>query len=327
MSAFSAFSNSTSNIDGIFQHEKVLRFYESIEAHFNSLLDTLQEKKVFNEGLANMQNWDAKTIEKELQVMKSDDEDIELFATHSMCQYLKDTYKPPGLKIRVRTPKAFELIKKFANCIALNKTINTGAYFTLSVIEKEKIMKKCFRRALRKVCTKNCIIEETPSYASSRSGGVIRSIMSKAKSEKSMTSSLSSLSRKTSIVPDESSSQLSKSSRLSKSSLPKSQVSKPPRSTTQKSRAPSTIKEAESEKEEQRSTKQRSITPDDSVSQAPSNVSSRANTVHGKLTAGMLEMHRKRSLAPEKLISLKGSVAKSQKGFFDLSHTGPSEVM
>jgi hypothetical protein len=102
----------------------------------------------------------------------------------------------------------------------------------------------------------------------------------------------------------------------------------PPRSTTQKSRAPSTIKEAESEKEEQRSThKQRSITPDDSVSQAPSNVSSRANTVHGKLTAGMLEMHRKRSLAPEKLISLKGSVAKSQKGFFDLSHTGPSEVM
>ena len=67
----------------------------------------------------------------------------------------------------------------------------------------------------------------------------------------------------------------------------------------------------------------KSVTPEDSVSQVPSNVSSRANTVNGKLTAGMLEMHRQRSTAPAKIVSL----GKEGKGFFDMSQTGPSEVM
>ena len=67
----------------------------------------------------------------------------------------------------------------------------------------------------------------------------------------------------------------------------------------------------------------KSVTPEDSVSQVPSNVSSRANTVNGKLTAGMLEMHRQRSTAPAKIVSL----ANEKKGFFDMSQTGPSEVM
>tara|TARA_Y100000741_G_scaffold211289_1_gene160920 strand:+ start:246 stop:548 length:303 start_codon:yes stop_codon:yes gene_type:complete len=77
------------------------------------------------------------------------------------------------------------------------------------------------------------------------------------------------------------------------------------------------------------------LTPDDSVSQFDaSHVSSRANTVHGKLTESMLALHKKNMAGPDKVVSLKAGSTKrveeeAEEGFFQLDPTNcdvPSEV-
>lgn len=317
MSAFSAFSSNSTlgkSSTGIFQHEKVVRFYDCVESHFNALLNTLNEKNVFNDGIEKMKQWDAKTVEQEMEKMKCDDEDWERFAHATMCQYLKDTYKPPGQKIRVRPPKASEFIKKMAECVALNKAINDGTYFTLNNLEKDLVFKKSFRRALRKLCDRSRVVSSAgESYVSDSSGNVKPSIVSQMLSRQSAKRQGSVLSRRSSLFSRHS--QVSTKDPSQKPSL-RSRATKDP------SQEPKNTKDP-SQKPSLRSRINRSVIPEDSVSQVPSNVSSRANTVNNKLTAGMLEMHRQRSTAPAKIVSL----AKEGNAFFDRSETGPSEVM
>jgi hypothetical protein len=325
---------------GIFQHEKVVRFYECVESHFNALLDTLKQQNVFNDGMEKMKQWDAKTVEQEMEKMKCDDEEWETFAHATMCEYLKETFKPPGQKIRVRPPKANEFIKKLAQYVALNKDINSGAYFTFNKLEKEQVFKKCFRKALRKLCDRTRVVQHMPSYASDKSGNVKPSIVSQLLSkQQSVKSSMkppssrggSMLSRRSSLLTkpsitrqqsqaptDDGDSRVSSQKRSQMRSQMRSQKRSQVRSQVRSHRS-----EKGSEKPSLRAGMIKSVTPEDSVSQVPSNVSSRANTVNGKLTAGMLEMHRQRSTAPAKIVSL----ANEKKGFFDMSQTGPSEVM
>ena len=341
MSAFSAFSSNSTlgKSSGIFQHEKVVRFYECAESHFNTLLDTLKKQNVFNDGIEKMKQWDAKTVEQEMEKMKCDDEEWELFAHATLCQYLKDTFKPPGQKIRVRPPKANEFIKKLAQCVALNKDINSGAYFTFNNLEKEQVFKKCFRRALRKLCDRSRVVQHMPggSYASDKSGNVKPSIVSQLLSKQSekpprsrggsMLSRRSSLLTRPSITRQQSQaptedSPVRSQMRSQKRSQGRSQM-RSHRSEKGSEKPSLGGSQTPSLQPSLRAGMIKSVTPEDSVSQVPSNVSSRANTVNGKLTAGMLEMHRQRSTAPAKIVSL----GKEGKGFFDMSQTGPSEIM
>lgn len=340
MSTFAASSmGGGKSSSGIFQHEFVVRCYEAIETHFEDLLNTLKKEQVLNDGIERMKKWDPKTIEQELKKLKEDDPEWEMFAHRTMCQYLKDAYKPPGQKIRVRPPKPGELLKKIAHCIALNKGIDNGDFFGMTNVEKEQLLKKCFRRALRKLCDRSCVIEHMSggSYASSKSGNVKPSIVSQLLSERSARPSMkpplkggSMLSRRSSLLTRPSiarqksqaptggeSQKSSYSSKRARSENPSLQSKRDPRARSEKPSLQPSLQPS------LRAGMIKSVTPEDSVSQVPSNISSRANTVNGKLTAGMLEMHRQRSTAPAKIVSL----GKEGKGFFDMSQTGPSEVM
>lgn len=297
-----------STTTGIFQDEKVVAYFETLQQHFNQLLQTLSEKNVYGKGLQTMRKWSASTVQQEWQKLKEVDEDVPTLHQVTMCHYLKDRFKPSGMKIRVRPPKPEIFLRTFAQQVAQQSEIASNKYLTLSVADKDIIMKRLFRHTLRKVCGKSCVVDTLPSQFSLKSKNASLAAGSSSQVSSRATSVRSRIS--TNVPPSNVPSSISETSEQSSRRPPNRNVSNVPSS--------------------QRIVSTPSIVPDDSVSQFDaSHVSSRANTVHDKLTESMLALHRKKVEGPDKVVSLKAGSTKSNNGFFQLGEdcNVPSEVM
>ena len=337
-----------SDATGIFKNEKVVRYFDVIEKHFDSLLQELNKRgsAVLEKGMDQMKNWNDTIMKEELDKIQKSDPNVETFHQFTMCEYLKETYKPRGMKIRVRPPKLYEFVHGMAEEIASDS--NVSEYTSKSDMDKHLLMKKCFRRCLKKVCCETCVVSTVPKSKTasevtlkSRLGGGMGSRLGSRLGSRMTSKASTNVTR--SIAPSE------KASQASRSAIP-SQVSR-------RSRAPSQIQSRASSKVQSQmqsrssskvaplsqvashvSSKMASkfkggdLTPDDSVSQFDaSHVSSRANTVHGKLTESMLALHKKNMAGPDKVVSLKAGSTKrvEEEGFFQLDPTNcnvPSEV-
>ena len=352
-----------SDATGIFKNEKVVRYFDVIEKHFDSLLQELNKRgtAVSEKGIDQMKNWNDTIMKEESDKIKKNDSNVETFHQFTMCEYLKETYKPRGMKIRVRPPKLYEFVHGMAEEISSDS--NVREYTTKSDVDKHLLMKKCFRRCLKKVCCETCVVSTVPKNKTaseitlkSRLGGGMGSRLGSRIGSRlgsrlgSQVSSKASTNVTRSIAPSE--------SHISRSAIPSqvsSRRSRAPQASQIQSHASSKIaplSQAPSHVSSQMQSRSSSkiaplsqvsskmaskfkggdLTPDDSVSQFDaSHVSSRANTVHGKLTESMLALHKKNMAGPDKVVSLKAGSTKrvEEEGFFQLDPTNcdvPSEV-